>query len=48
MAHGWAVASPVFQEQYNGELTGNDLVFNNAAVGTEIAKEYFRKDYGRE
>ena len=34
MAHGWAVASPVFQEQYNGELTGNDLVFNNAALYT--------------
>lgn len=34
MAHGWAVASPVFQEKYNGELTGNDLVFNNAALYT--------------
>ena len=32
MAHGWAVASPVFQNEYNGELTGNDLVFNNAAL----------------
>ena len=31
MSHGWAAASPVFQEQYNGQLTGNDLVFNNAA-----------------
>ena len=37
------------------EITGGEslnsnirLVFNNAAVGTEIAKEYFRKDYGRE
>ena len=32
LSHGWAVASPVFQEQYNGQLTGNDLVFNNAAL----------------
>ena len=32
LSHGWAVASPVFQEKYNGELTGNDLVFNNAAL----------------
>lgn len=32
MAHGWAVASPVFQEKYNGQLTDNDLVFNNAAL----------------
>lgn len=32
MAHGWAAASPVFQETYNGQLTGNDLVFNNAAL----------------
>ena len=34
MSHGWAAASPVFQEQYNGQLTGNDLVFNNAALYT--------------
>lgn len=32
LSHGWAVASPIFREQYNGELTGNDLVFNNAAL----------------
>lgn len=32
MARGWAAASPVFQERYNGQLTGNDLVFNNAAL----------------
>ena len=34
MNHGWAVASPVFEETYNGQLTGNDLVFNNAALYT--------------
>ena len=34
MSHGWAVASPVFQNEYNGVLTGNDLVFNNAALYT--------------
>ena len=34
MNHGWAVASPVFEEKYNGQLTGNDLVFNNAALYT--------------
>ena len=32
LRHGWAVASPVFAERYNGQLTGNDLVFNNAAL----------------
>lgn len=32
MSRGWAVASPVFQSQYNGQLVGNDLVFNNAAL----------------
>ncbi len=32
MDHGWAVASPIFEEKYNGQLTGNDLVFNNAAL----------------
>lgn len=32
MNHGWAVASPVFSNKYNGEVTGNDLVFNNAAL----------------
>ena len=34
VSHGWAVASPVFQNEYNGVLTGNDLVFNNAALYT--------------
>ncbi len=34
MSHGWAVASPVFENEYNGVLTGNDLVFNNAALYT--------------
>ena len=34
MSHGWAAASPVFREEYNGQLTGNDLVFNNAALYT--------------
>ncbi len=34
MSHGWAVASPVFKNEYNGVLTGNDLVFNNAALYT--------------
>ncbi len=34
MSHGWAVASPAFQNEYNGVLTGNDLVFNNAALYT--------------
>lgn len=32
MNHGWAVASPVFSNEYNSEVTGNDLVFNNAAL----------------
>lgn len=32
MNHGWAVASPVFSNKYNGEVTGDDLVFNNAAL----------------
>lgn len=32
MNHGWAVASPVFSNKYNSEVTGNDLVFNNAAL----------------
>lgn len=32
--HGWAAASPVFKEKYNGQLAGNDLVFNNAALFT--------------
>ena len=32
MSHGWAVASPVFSNEYNGILTGDDLVFNNAAL----------------
>jgi len=34
MSHGWAVASPVFLNEYNGILTGDDLVFNNAALYT--------------
>ena len=34
MTHGWAVASPVFKNEYNGVLTGDDLVFNNAALYT--------------
>lgn len=34
LSHGWAVASPVFHNEYNGQLTGNDLVFNNAALYT--------------
>lgn len=34
MSHGWAVASPVFRNEYNGILTGDDLVFNNAALYT--------------
>lgn len=32
--HGWAVASPVFKEKYNGQLTDDNLVFNNAALYT--------------
>lgn len=33
LAKGWAVASPTdFKNEYNGELTENDLVFNNAAL----------------
>lgn len=32
---GWAVASPTdVKNEYNGELTGNDLIFNNAALYT--------------
>ena len=30
MKHGWAVASPVFKGDYNGNLADDDLVFNNA------------------
>ena len=30
MNHGWAVASPVFSNKYNSEVTGNEFVFNNA------------------
>lgn len=33
LAKGWAVASPTaFDNAYNGELTDDDLVFNNAAL----------------
>lgn len=32
MKHGWAVASPVFKGDYNGNLADDDLVFNNAAL----------------
>lgn len=32
MKHGWAVASPVFSGEYNGNLVDDDLVFNNAAL----------------
>lgn len=35
LAQGWAVASPTaFDNAYNGELTDDDLVFNNAALYT--------------
>lgn len=34
LAKGWAVASPVFVVKYNGTLTDDDLVFNNAALYT--------------
>ena len=35
LAKGWAVASPTaFDNAYNGELTDDDLVFNNAALYT--------------
>ncbi len=35
LSEGWMVASPTdFDNKYNGELTDNDLVFNNAALYT--------------
>lgn len=35
LKNGWMVASPAdVKNEYNGELTGNDLVFNNAALYT--------------
>lgn len=42
LAKGWAVASPTaFVNGYNGELTDNDLVFNNAALYTLRHMEEF-------
>lgn len=35
LSKGWAVASPdAFNDNYNGQLTDDDLVFNNAALYT--------------
>lgn len=42
LAKGWAVASPTaFDNAYNGELTDDDLIFNNAALYTLRHMEEF-------
>lgn len=42
LAKGWAVASPTaFDNAYNGDLTDDDLVFNNAALYTLRHMEEF-------
>lgn len=46
LAKGWAVASPTaFDNAYNGELTDDDLVFNNAALYTLAL---YRQEVGEE
>ena len=45
LAKGWAVASPAeFSDSYNGKLTDDDLVFNNAALYTLRHRAEFDKD----
>lgn len=45
LAKGWAVASPAeFNDRYNGELTDDDLVFNNAALYTLRHRTEFDKN----
>lgn len=45
LAKGWAVACPSeFKDNYNGTLTDDDLVFNNAALYTLRHRAEFDKD----
>lgn len=45
LAKGWAVASPAeFDNSYNGMLTDDDLVFNNAALYTLRHRKEFDKN----
>ena len=45
LAQGWAVACPdAFQNEYNGHLTDDDLMFNNAALSLLRQRQEFDPD----